>query len=350
MSIATIRSLAKSLNISRTTVSDALRGSPRVKPDTAKRILEAANAVGYKPNPLAGALMSEIRRSQSKAFRGGLAAVDLEENDRPNSGKRYHEALVEGAKKRASELGYKLQPFLVSEKGIQVSRLDAILQSRGIQGVLLQPSWRDPDLSKLNWTRYAGIYTDYIIEHPALHAVCCDHFRSLLDALNRLKRMGYKRPGIFLQSQQDDRLQNRWKAAFLTFQSNNPKDFHVPALVTDQVSKTHFKAWFKKYKPDIVIGHYAVAIDWIKEFNLSVPEDVGFFCLNITQVETHICAGLDLQPRLIGARAAELLIAQLQRNERGIPDKASTTMIGAKWIDGPTLKPKRISEVDRTVR
>jgi LacI family transcriptional regulator len=343
MSSPTIRSLAKTLNISRTTVSDALRGSPRVRPDTAKRIWEAANAVGYKPNPLAGALMSEIRRSQGKSFRGGLAAVDLEEPERPNLGKRFHEALVEGAKKRAAELGYKLQPFLISERGIQVSRLDAILQSRGIQGVLLQPSWRDPDLSKLDWSRYSGIYTDYIIEHPALHAVCCDHYRSLLDVLNRLKRLGYKRPGIFLQSHQDDRLQNRWKAAFLAFQGNNLIDFHVPALVTEQFSKTTFKAWLKKYKPDVVLGHYAPAIDWIKECNLKVPEEVGFFCLNLTQVDTHQCSGLDLQPRLIGSRAVELLIAQLQRNERGIPEKASTTMIAAQWIEGPTLISKLIS-------
>ena len=40
----TLRSLAKELGLSRTTVSDALRGSPRVKPDTIKRVLAAAEA------------------------------------------------------------------------------------------------------------------------------------------------------------------------------------------------------------------------------------------------------------------------------------------------------------------
>ena len=40
----TLRSLAKELGLSRTTVSDALRGSPRVKQDTIKRVIAAAEA------------------------------------------------------------------------------------------------------------------------------------------------------------------------------------------------------------------------------------------------------------------------------------------------------------------
>ena len=41
-------------------------------------------------------------------------------------------------------------------------RLDGILQSRAIHGLLLLPSWYAPDWSGLEWSRYAGVYTDYI--------------------------------------------------------------------------------------------------------------------------------------------------------------------------------------------
>jgi LacI family transcriptional regulator len=54
--------------------------------------------------------------------------------------------------------------------------------------------------------------------------------------------------------------------------------------------------------------------------------------------EGRKCAGLDLQPRLLGERGVELLIAQLQRNERGIPDFPLNTMVPARWVDGPTLR------------
>ena len=84
----TLRSLAKVLGLSRTTVSDALRGSPRVDPNTALRVKKAAQEAGYRRNPLAGALMSELRRSRGTAFRGVLAAVDFNEPDRPGAAAR----------------------------------------------------------------------------------------------------------------------------------------------------------------------------------------------------------------------------------------------------------------------
>jgi LacI family transcriptional regulator len=34
----------------------------------------------------------------------------------------------------------------------------------------------------------------------------------------------------------------------------------------------------------------------------------------------------------------ELLIAQIHRNEYGVPELPSTTTIPAAWVDGPTLR------------
>lgn len=146
----TQRSLAKLLGLSRTTISDALRGSPRVDPKTAKRVQQAAAAAGYRRNPLAGALMSELRRSRGGAFHGVLAAVDFTEVARPDHAPRYHRELIAGAETRAADLGFKVEKFQVGTSGITVQRLDSILQSRGIHGVILLPAWDEPDLSNLD--------------------------------------------------------------------------------------------------------------------------------------------------------------------------------------------------------
>jgi len=334
----TIRSLAAGLGLSRTTVSDALRGSSRVKGDTAKQVWKAAAAAGYRPNPLAGAIMSEIRRSRAQTFRGGLAAIDLDDFERPASTSRYHESLVDGARRRAAELGYKLQNFVVGRKGLELSRVDTILKSRGIQGVLVLPAWREPDLSRLDWSRYAGIYADTIVGSPALYGVSCDHFRSMMEVLERLGRIGYRRPGLFLHRHLDERIQHRWEGAFLAFSRSRPLSARVPPLLMDRYSQPEFARWLRRYKPDVVVGHPEAAIDWMDQCGFRVPERAGFFCLNLTQAHTKNCTGLDLQPRLLGARAVELLIVQLQRNERGIPEHASTTMIPANWVDGSTLQ------------
>lgn len=337
--VPTLRSLARALGLSRTTVSDALRGSPRVDPKTAARVRQAADEAGYRRNPLAGALMSELRRSRGAAFRGVLAAIDFNEPDRPAYAGRYHRELVLGAETRATELGFKIERFSVGNGGVSVQRLDSILQSRGIHGVVLLPAWDDPDLTNLDWSTFSGIYTDYIIEHPALHSVCPDHYRSLLAALQRLAAAGYRQPGLFLQKHHDERLQFRWGAAFRAFQESHPEVRAVPPLVVDNLTREEFVRWFKRWKPDVVLGHHCEAMDWMESCGAVVPETNGFVCLNVL-MKTRPCAGLDLQPRTLGARATELLIAQLQRNETGIPEWPSTTTIPARWVDGPSIRPQ----------
>ena len=333
----TLRSLARTLGLSRTTVSDALRGSPRVDPDTAVRVKRAAREAGYRRNPLAGALMSELRRSRGTAFRGVLAAVDFHEPSRPEYAARFHNELVAGAQARATDLGFKLERFVVGRAGLTVQRLDSILQSRGIHGIFLLPAWDEPDLSNLDWSRYAGIYTDYIIERPALHSVCSDHYRSLLAALQRIAALGYVRPGLILQKHHDERLQHRWGAAFRTFQETHRIIRAVPPLIVETFARDQFQQWFRKHKPDVVLGHHTEAIEWMEACGAEIPGTHGFVSLNVLN-KTRPCAGLDLQPRQLGARGAELLIAQLQRNEAGIPEWPSTTTIPAHWVEGPTLR------------
>ena len=62
----TIRALAKQLGLSRTTVSEALRGLPSIQRETAKRVCAAAEKAGYRANPMASAVMSQIRRSRAQ--------------------------------------------------------------------------------------------------------------------------------------------------------------------------------------------------------------------------------------------------------------------------------------------
>jgi DNA-binding LacI/PurR family transcriptional regulator len=342
-SAPTLRSLAKILGLSRTTVSDALRGSPRVDPGTALRVKQAAREAGYRRNPLAGALMSELRRSRGAAFRGVLAAIDFNEPDRPPDGAPYHRELVTGLEARAAELGFKVEKFSVGHAGVSVQRLDSILQSRGINGVILLPAWDEPDLSNLDWTRFSGIYTDYIIERPKLHTVCSDQYRSLLAALQRLAGLGYRRHGLYLQQHQDERLQYRWSAAFRAFQVSHPKIKSIPPLIVERFDRVEFMRWFRKHRPDVVLGHNSGAVEWMEACGARVPATHGFVCLNL-HMKSRPCAGLDLQPRTLGARSAELLIAQLQRNETGIPQWPSTTTIPARWVDGPTLRTDRVAE------
>lgn len=331
-----MRSLARELGLSHTTVSDALRGKGRVDPETASRVRKAAREAGYRRNPLAAAVMSELRRSRGGTFRGVLAALDIYEPDRAPHGP-FHKELLAGGRERASDLGFKLEEFVLDRTELTMPRLDSILQSRGIHGILLLPSWYAPDWSELDWSNYAGVYTDYIIERPPLHCVCCNHYRSMMSLLATLQQRGYKRPGLYLERGRDERTQYRFGGAFRTYQETQPGIEHVPMLLTETRGREEFVNWFKRHDPDVVIAHFPEIMDWMEGCGARIPLTHGFASLNLLY-KTRPCAGLDQQPRELGARAVELLIAQLQRNERGVPVSATTTTIPARWYDGPTIR------------
>ena len=241
-----MRSLARTLGLSHTTVSDALRGKGRVDPATVLRVRRAARDAGYKRNPLAAAVMSELRRSRGGTFRGVLAAVDVFEPERSDPHGVFHRELVRGGRARAVELGFKLEQFVVDRTNLTVARLDSIMQSRGIHGVLVLPSWYAPNWSELDWSRYAGVYTDYLIDRPALHCVCCNHYRSTTALLGRLAERGYRRPGLCIEQGRDERTQRRFSAAFRSFQENHPGLEFVPPLIAAKARQDEFARWFRR--------------------------------------------------------------------------------------------------------
>ena len=309
----------------------------RVDPATVRRVRNAAKDAGYKRNPLAAAVMSELRRSRGSTFRGVLAAVDIAEPQRSDPHGSFHSELVNGGRQRAAELGFKLEAFVVDRAVLTVQRLDTILQSRGIHGVLVLPSWDAPDWTGLDWSRYAGVYTDYLIDRPALHCVCCNHYRSIMALLTRLVERGYRRPGLYVERGRDERTQHRYSAGLRAFQETHPEFEPVPVLSLESHSAAAFQKWFRRHNPDVVLSHFTEVIDWMGLCGARVPETHGFVSLNLIY-KTRPCAGLDQQPAELGARAVELLIAQLQRNELGVPSWPMTTTIPARWVEGPTLR------------
>ncbi|HEY8993494.1 MAG TPA: LacI family DNA-binding transcriptional regulator [Lacunisphaera sp.] len=339
MSAPTLRTLAKSLGLSRTTISDALRGSPRVKAETVRRVREAAKEAGYEHNPLTGAVMSQLRRSRGQQFRGVLAALEIVETKRSAHAMTYNEAVLKGIATRASELGFKMERFELGPEGMRLNRLDTILHTRNIQGLVVLPASGLPDLSGLNWERYTAVYADLFINHPPLHCVCLDHYRSMVMLLRELHERGYRRPGLFMEISLDERLQYRWEGAFLALQKYLPGSTEIPALRSHNLSREDFVPWFRKHKPDVVIGHFPEAIEWMRSCGARLPKTHGFVCLNsLRMTAAEPCAALDFQPGQIGARAAELVIGQLLHNELGIPVQPSLTTIPARFLEGPTIR------------
>jgi LacI family transcriptional regulator len=327
--------LATDLGLSVGTVSQALRDSEKVRPSTRERVLAAARRAGYHANPAVGLVMSAMRRGLRDNYRGTLAILNAIEP--PNAGRAsFHRAVLDGATARAKTFGYNVEVFHVGPGALTLRRVNSVLRSRNVQGVIVMPFETPQDWSELAWDRFSAVRMFNPLSEPLLHTVCPDHHQLLLHGLEHLDRCGWQRIGLFLRRGSEARIRFKWSAAFHVYQQQQKPAQRIPPLLLDHFEAAPFLAWFKRHRPRVVMGHTAQAIDWLASCGIRVPEDVGFINLNVTQ-EIRPCAGLNLRPDLLGGTAADHVIAQINRNERGIPAHAHTTQIEGHWVDGPTL-------------
>lgn len=328
------------LGLSHTTVSQALRNIEHVNIATRKRVQAAAKTIGYQSNPLAGLLMTQMRRRRGSAFQASLAIVDLDgPKDRSLAATVYHNELAEGASERAGELGFRVNFFSVSDRGAPTHQINLFLHANQIQGVLFLPTRNISTLAGHDWSRYSCVYADYAEGDSMPHTICPDHIGAMRVALNRLYTCGYRRPGLVLDQGEERRLFGRWSNGFRMLRTSIGFDEHpqIPPLLMASSGCGAFPQWFEKYKPDVVIGHGAEIMNWMRACGAKIPKTHGFCCLNVTKNPDHACAGLDLQPCQVGARGVELVMAQLQRGEFGVPPQPLSTSLVPAWVPGPTL-------------
>src|SRR5690606_33351399 len=135
-----IRDLAARLGVSRTTVSLALRHHPSVAPETRDRILAEAQKSGYHANALVNALMTQVRNRKRIKPTGEVIAY-LTSFSTEHDWKRHpsHAHQFEGARQRADELGFQLQPFWLGERCAGSRQIARILSAPGVRGSLLPP-------------------------------------------------------------------------------------------------------------------------------------------------------------------------------------------------------------------
>lgn len=214
-----------------------------------------------------------------------------------------------------------------------------MFQECGIPGVFLLPVKSHDIINNFDWSRYAGVYADYNIGENAFHNICPNHYNAMNMTLHHLHVLGYQRPGLVLNQHGEERLFHRWGDAYWVFKNgydyNNPE---VPTLVAPEIERVGFSTWFEEHNPDVVLCNDARVMDWMRECGAKIAITHGYFCMNTTQNPGVECAGIDQQPRLLGARGIEQVIGQIYRNENGILAHPSTTHIPALLVEGPTVR------------
>lgn len=324
---ATLSDIARKLGISKMTVSRALRGERHVQADMRSNILRVAEELGYQPDPEIAKLMTHMRRVKKPVSPRTLAFIWAERDADGVAKSSWSQQLLLGAHRRARQLGFELEEFYLAARGMTARRLSSVLEARGIPGFILSPLIsRSRGHVSLAWEKFSSVVIGLGFARPQLHRVHHHHYLGMMTALRMLKKQGHKRIGFYCGSTIDERMFRAWSACFL---AHHPLANSGALLaLRKSPSRGDFMQWVKAAKPEVVIDGGHIIKDWlagIPPARRPVHITLGW------RADMPEVAGIDQQADILGAAAIDLLVAQYQQNERGIPEAPKIVMTEGVW-------------------
>lgn len=334
----TIRDIAEHAGVHFSTVSLALRDSPKLRPELRARIRAIADKIGYVPDPAMAALSAYRNAVRPVHYQSTLAWVNNWPVQTELRRVKTFELYYQGAVARARGLGFRIDELWLHAPGMTPASAHTILRARNITGLLIAPQPFAHTPLHLNLSDFSALAFGYSLQPSNLHVVTNHQYQSVQLLLHELLRLGYRRIGLFIRADWNEKVNNAYLSGMLLVQHQQPPGDRVPPLLPRHDNETEFRSWFNEHRPDVVVAIDRVVRTWIeKGLSLRIPEDVGLAHPNVDSEEPW-WAGIYQNDRLIGATAVDFLAGMLQRNERGIPGTPIRTLIEGVWKPGPSVR------------
>lgn len=330
--------IAEAVGVSSSTVSRALRDDPRITVDLRCRIKELARRMGYVPNPLVQALMTQRRRHA--ALDGERLALVTHDPQDAWQSKDVCRWYLHGIQRRAEQLGCQVEVVSFEEFHHDPGRLCEVLRARGIRGVILGFSRDVEEAGWINVHDFSVVGLGTYFSGLKVDRVHLNGFYNVKLAMLQLRELGYQRPGLVAPVRNNAVVGGQWSAAALDDQWQRPVEQSCPPFMVEgmKVDMGIFRQWVEEYRPDAIIAYKVKVIELLERLRLRVPEDVGVAYLFGTEEERRTMAGIDGNLSHVGEAAVDLLLQKMMTNQRGFPEHPRDVMIAGNWCEGPTVR------------
>jgi LacI family transcriptional regulator len=333
----TLRDLATELGLSVSTISLALRNSPKVNDKTRHRIRETADRLGYKPNLLVSA-HSQYMRTGSRPE--AATTVGILYYKRPEEMIPLFEHIERTIRESAEERGLLVDEIHYRTEGLSREKLRKVLIARGIESVFIAPVGRFTGELPIDPEGFALSTIGYSAQAP-IHRACHDFFGSTRRLFQVCRERGYQRIGLALRKGDNERANELYIAAYLDSQFALPPERRLEPLVfAGDWDNMQLERWFARENPDAIIsiGCQSIAA-WALRQGISLPDDLGLVALP-SHPELTEFSGMIHDYHTVCAAAYDLLLGQLRRNERGIPEAPKTVLLPGRFLNNGSL-PRR---------
>jgi DNA-binding LacI/PurR family transcriptional regulator len=318
----TIKDIARALGLSTSTVSRALRGSYEISPETKKLVLEYAEKINYRPNPIA--LSLKERKSRSI----GVVVSEIANT--------FFSQAINGIESIAYNRGYHV---IISQTHESWERENVTIQhlaSRSVDGLLVSLSNETTDLSPLKQLHDKGlpiVFFDRVSNEIHTHKVIANNVKGAFDATDHLIKKGFQRiahvtnaPHVSITT---ERLQG-YKDALL--QNGRPFDEKLVVycqhggMIYAEVEEAIQKLLSAKQLPDAIVSASdritTSCMTALRTAGKKIPEDIALIGFTNTNMADLFYPSLSAvrQPAFdMGAVATELLI-QIIESKRPVTD------------------------------
>ncbi len=318
--------LARHLGLSPATVSRALRHHPALPAATCDAVCRAAEELGYRPNPMIGALMSQLRQRRPRSL-VNLACLYAEES--AGNLAQAEQAIVTGFLTEAARLGYHAE----AERWSPAARGEAAFvrrwRARNVRGIFLLNVRADHELA-LPWAEFSWVVAGNMVGAPALHRVGNEIHQLVKLALEQTLRLGCRRPALAVPLVGKARQGFRWAGAFCGNWLALMPGATEPPIYRDTWEEAAFRRWLRAVKPDAVLALTDDVFAWLERAAAARgPKPLSIHLAANTS--RYAVAGICQDFRAVGAAAAQMLDGQLRRNERGVPAEPTTLTVAGRW-------------------
>lgn len=334
--------IAAALKLSPATVSLALRRSPKISARTRARVVAQAQKIGYRTDAKLTELMSRIRLSRTQVRQACFGVISFYDSPRPWERSQHLTRIYQSMERRAGDLGYRLEPLWLRAPGMTYRRFRSILDTRGIEGLLCfgSPNLAEVFPSELD---HCAIVTVGLSIETRLHRVTSHFYSDLYRTLDRVRALGYRRPGLVLGLYEEKRSAYAYTSAYFGWCEHAfGSPLTVPVLRLHQLEEKALLEWRERHRPDVIIFVHlydvmAELVEVLRRNGVRVPEDVGVAA--VTQIlEGTPFAGMEQNQANMGAWAVELLVARIMNQDFGIPAHPRIELVESRWINGRSLR------------
>lgn len=339
----TLRQIAEKVGCSRSAVSYALKNHPSISEEKRAEILRVAEELGWRPNAELERQMSLVRSTIVKADLPQLAMVINQPSELFEKGPSSFKQL-QGAKEYAEKRGYGWDVFNIADKPLSANRLRNILFARGIEGIIFFATV-DPELpvEYLEMGRefacvVAGIRSSIV----PYHCITSDFMAAGRMFITKLLELGYRRPAVLIPRGLDAELGYAFTGGISTglldlaledrlpIQHLGRTESHIPLYEYDRI-----KQWILRNRPDSIIStdieHSEQLVKELTAHNMHLPLFSYDWFPN-----QKVVGGIDFRQEHVGRAAVDVVVGQLHRGQKGLPEVQRNVQIEGFWVDGDT--------------